>query len=147
MQVAGSPDAPQTSRPLARRIAVGLGMAVAIAAAFSIGRATAPEVGTGPAIDVARRIGVAMPVAQQPAFADGEITIEEVKAAHQRFVDCVERTGPVAAFESSIDDQAMTDISYEPSGTPNGEELVRNCRIEHLHATQYTFLASPSPGG
>lgn len=118
-----------------------VGALLALAGGFWLGRATAPEATEGPAIDAARNIGVAIPTAQLPAFSDGEITLDEVRVAHERFIDCVEEGGVGDGFSSSIDDSGSFEVSWDEQPTPAESQLVGACQIDHLDATRQTFVA------
>lgn len=83
---------------------------------------------------------MAIPSGQLPAFSDGEITLDEVRVAHERFVDCVEEGG-VGGFSSSIDDRGSFEVSWDEQPTPAESQLVGACLIGHLDATRQTFVA------
>lgn len=104
-------------------VSSGVGLVVGMALADG-------DVGQPPAIEMAREIGLALPVAQQPAFADGVITLAEAEGALERLTDCAESQG-VTGFAADLADEG-TDFEMEYLGGGNAVEL---CRSEHFEAT------------
>lgn len=89
------------------------------------------NVGQPPAIDIAREVGLALPIEQQPAFADGVITRPEVESAIERLTACAEEGG-VTGFVASLADDG-TDFHLEHSGEMRN--VVELCRLKHFEAT------------
>lgn len=119
---------------------------VAAVALFGLGFAIGDRSGNGegmaPAIDIARELGYALPLDQRPAFADGEITQEEVEAAGERLTTCVESEG-VAGWHFTMDEEG-----YSSSYQSNDDGwVVELCRIQHFRATYDVWRAQelPSP--
>ena len=88
-------------------------------------------VGQSPAIDLARDLGLALTVEQQPAFADGVITEDEVGEAGDRFEACVEAE-EVAGFQFDFRGQDGWSTSYSDTGD---FQAVEECKIRHLKAS------------
>lgn len=116
-----------------------LSLAVTALAAFGVGLLVGlaladGDVGQPPAIEMAREVGLALPIAQQPAFSDGVITRAEVEAAMERLTDCAESQG-VTGFAADLADEG-TDFHMEYStGSQSAVEL---CRLQQFEAT-YTI--------
>lgn len=93
--------------------------------------------GQPPAIEVARDMGMALPLAQHDAFADGVITRGEVEDAMERLRDCAEardvggyteldEAGGVSSFFLSTDDT----------------RAVESCRLQEFDATYRVWVFS-----
>lgn len=116
-----------------------MGVAVALVA-FTLGVVTATvtrnDVGRAPAIDVARDLGVALPVEQQPAFTDGKITTDEVKQATERLGSCAAAAG-VTGFKIEL-----TGDSYTAEWSLDADtQTVEACQRRHFDATYQVWLA------
>lgn len=107
--------------------AVFLGLGFALGARFGDG------VGSSPAIDIARESGFALPLDQQPAFTDGEITREELEAAGERLTVCVESAG-VTGWTLTLRDDGFSSSYLSDDGW-----MVERCRIQHFNATQFVW--------
>lgn len=106
-------------------VAVGIGIGYGMESRSGNG-----EQARGPAIELARELGLALPVEQRPAFADGVITTEEVEAAIDRFVACVEAAGGVG-FRVHLGEDGSLSTSLESGDF----DEVNRCRIRHFEAT------------
>jgi hypothetical protein len=89
------------------------------------------DIGQPPAIDMAREVGLALPIEQQPAFADGVITKPEVEEAIERLTECAEAEG-VTGFLAGLADEG-TDFHMEYSS--GNRDAVELCRLKHFQAT------------
>lgn len=89
------------------------------------------DVGQPPAIDIAREVGLALPIEQQPAFDDGMITRPEVEDAIERLTACAEEQG-VTGFAAALADEG-TDFQMEYLG--GSRSAVELCRLKHFEAT------------
>jgi hypothetical protein len=87
--------------------------------------------GQPPAIDIAREVGLALPIEQQSAFADGVITRPEVEDAIERLTACAEEGG-VTGFVASLADEG-TGFHLEHLGEMRN--VVELCRLKHFEAT------------
>lgn len=92
--------------------------------------------GRSPAIDVARDMGLALPLDQRPAFADGVITRDDVEEAIERLVDCVEAAGGIGfRAELGQDGSLATELA-------SGDwHAVESCRMKHFEATYRVWLS------
>lgn len=113
-------------------LSLALTALAALGVGFVVGLSLADgDVGQPPAIEMAREAGLALPIVQQPAFADGVITRAEVEAAIQRLSDCAESRG-VTGFTTDLAGEG-TDFQMEYlTGSQNTVEL---CRLQHFEAT------------
>ncbi len=120
-----------------RSLSVRVAAVVAVAAAcfglgLLVGRDLAEDpVGRSPAIDIAMELGFALPVEQQPAFADGVITEDEVRQAADRFEACVE-TEQVAGFEFEFRGRDGFGMSYNDH---DDYDAVQACETRHFEAS------------
>lgn len=118
--------------PLRRRaialIWVGI---VAFGLGFVVGSSQGGDVGSPPAIDLAREVGLALPLDQQPAFADGEITRDEVEIALQRLIACADAEN-VGGFLAELNEDG--DYSFEWSSSDDGG-AVQMCQLQQFDAT------------
>jgi hypothetical protein len=103
-------------------VAFGLGAVV--------GGTRSDDVGSPPAIDLAREVGLALPLDQQPAFSDGEITRAEVERAMERLTACVE-AGDVSGFRIEL----AEDGSFSSEWSSGDANTVEMCRLRHFEAT------------
>lgn len=120
----------ESRRPL---VSLGLTALLAFSVGLLVGLSLADgDVGQSPAIEMAREVGLALPIAQQPAFADGVITRAEAEDALERLTGCVESQG-VTGFAAALAGEG-TDFSMEwRDGSMGG--AVELCRLEHFEAT------------
>lgn len=112
------------SLALTALVAFGVGLLVGLSLA---GR----HVGQPPAIEMAREVGLALPIQQQPAFADGAISRAEIEGAIERLAGCVEARG-VTGFTAALVDEG-TGFHMESLG--GSQIAVELCRLEHFEAT------------
>ncbi len=92
------------------------------------------DVGSPPAIDIARHHGWALPVDQQPAFADGEITRGEVESAIERLTACADAAG-VVGFRMVLDEEG----NYNSEWLDDPRDAVGLCRRQQFDATYNVF--------
>jgi hypothetical protein len=89
-------------------------------------------VGQPPAIDMAREFGLALPIEQQPAFADGVVTRPEVEDAIGRLTACAQAEGVTGFLAALADEGTDFHMEYSSSGYGNAVEL---CQLKHFQAT------------
>ena len=109
--------------------------------AFVAGFATATLVGTStedtpqdPALGIAQEIGMAIPEPQYAAFADGQITFDEVNAAADAFRSCAESEN-VEGFSVTV----TADSMEMPYSDINDRNAVEQCRTRYFAATQSVY--------
>ena len=94
-----------------------------------------------PAISLARDIGVALPLAQYDAFADGVIEFAEVESAADRLRTCVS-DGGVTIFTFTVGGGGY---QASHSGDEGDFRIIERCRVEHFHATYRVFQMQSTP--
>jgi len=124
---------PARPEALARRrwiAALGVTAVVAFGLGVVVGGTRGDDVGSPPAIDLAREVGLALPLDQQPAFSDGEITRAEVERAMERLTACVE-AGGVGGFRIEL----AEDGNYSSEWSTSDANTVEMCRRQQFEAT------------
>jgi len=112
--------------PLALTALVAFGIGLLVGLSLADG-----DIGQPPAIEMARKVGLALPIAQQPAFADGVITRAEVEDAIERLTDCAGSQG-VTGFAAAL---AAEGTDFHLEYLDGSRVAVELCRLEHFEAT------------